>query len=67
MKAFLLANSIPVAHVTCARKGGCVFVGLEDSRNAFTDDLLGHLKSAMSNLVGKVKAAKGNWMNIYIR
>jgi hypothetical protein len=67
MKAFLLANCIPVAHVTCARKEGYVFVGLEDSRNTFTDDLLGHLKSAMTDLVGKVKAVKGNWRDVYIR
>jgi len=33
MKAFLFEHSIPVAHITCARKEGCVFVGLEDSRN----------------------------------
>jgi len=67
MKAFLLEHSIPVAHVICARKDGCVFVGLEDSRNEFTEDLLRHLKSAMADLVHKVRDIKENWRNIYIR
>ena len=67
MKAFLLKHSIPVAHVTCARKEGCVFVGLVDSRNEFIEDLLRDLKSAMTDLVQKVREVKGNWRNIYIR
>ncbi len=66
MKAFLISHYVPVANVTPARKEGCVFVGLEDSRNSFTKDLLDRLKSAMAELFLKVKAAKGNWRAVHI-
>ena len=51
MKAFLVAQSIPVNTVYHAVKTDCVFVQLKESRNAFTPQLVANIKKAMATIV----------------
>jgi len=43
-----------------------VFLGLDDAKNKFTNELVQNLKSAMDDLTRKVKAAGGNGGDVFI-
>ena len=58
---------MPVAIITNARKqGDFVFLGLDDAKNGFTNELVQCLKAAMNDLIIKVKAAGGNGKDVFI-
>ena len=50
MQLFFTKMGLPVSFVYQAAKSDCVFIQLEDARNAFTDDLMMNLRKAVSVL-----------------
>jgi hypothetical protein len=56
-----------VAVVTDSRLEGCVFIGLDDSKNHFTNDLIKYLKAAVDNLRERVNDIGSDSENIYVR